>query len=82
MKVRNLFYGSQILCHWSFFRLTTEALQAKIGTLSLEAQQKLEQDMEKAEKKAEKKESEAKKKQQVSMEWFISIPTLSQNAGI
>lgn len=65
-----------------FFHLTTEALQAKIGTLSLEAQQKLEQDMEKAEKKAEKKESEAKKKQQVSMEWFISIPTLSQNAGI
>ncbi|PAV18595.1 density-regulated DRP1 [Pyrrhoderma noxium] len=50
-----------------------EALQAKIGTLSLEAQQKLEQDMEKAEKKAEKKESEAKKKQQESQVFIKRI---------
>lgn len=42
-----------------------EALQAKIGTLSLEAQKKLEQDVQKAEKKAEAKAGATLKKQQV-----------------
>ena len=42
------------------------AVRAKIGTLSLEAQKKLEEDVAKAEKKADKKADAAFKKQQVS----------------
>ena len=43
----------------------TEALQAKIGTLSLEKQAKLEQDAAKKEKKAEAKAGAAEKKKKV-----------------
>lgn len=43
----------------------TEALQAKIGTLSLEAQEKLEKDTAKKEAKAEAKADAALKKKMV-----------------
>lgn len=42
-----------------------EALQAKIGTLSLEKQSKLEEDVAKAEKKAAAKADAAEKKKMV-----------------
>lgn len=44
----------------------SEALQAKLGTLSLEAQTKLEKDTAKKEAKAEAKADAAKKKKMVS----------------
>ena len=45
--------------------LRTEALQAKVGTLSLEAQTKLEKDTAKKEAKAEAKADAAMKKKMV-----------------
>ena len=50
---------------------SSAALRAKIGTLSLDKQKKLEEDVAKAEKKAEKKADAALKKQQVGL--LISI---------
>ena len=51
---------------WAGARVTTtEALQAKIGTLSLEAQEKLEKDTAKKEAKAEAKADAALKKKMV-----------------
>ena len=51
---------------WVGPRVTaTEALQAKIGTLSLEAQEKLEKDTAKKEAKAEAKADAALKKKMV-----------------
>ena len=44
----------------------TEALQSRLGTLSLEAQAKLEKDVAKKEAKAEKKADAALKKKMVS----------------
>lgn len=45
--------------------MSLEALRTKIGTLSLEAQKRLEEDVQKAEQKAEKKADAAMKKLQV-----------------
>jgi density-regulated protein len=47
--------------------LSSEALQAKVGTLSLEAQAKLEQDTAKKEAKAEAKADAALKKKMVCL---------------
>lgn len=44
-----------------------DALKEKIGTLSLDKQEKLEAEAEKAEKKAEKKAESEKKKKAVSL---------------
>jgi hypothetical protein len=44
----------------------TDALKEKIGTLSIDKQEKLEAEAEKAEKKAEKKAETEKKKKAVS----------------
>lgn len=49
-----------------------EALQAKLGTLSLEAQSKLEKDTAKKEAKAEAKADAALKKKMVCLFLFIS----------
>lgn len=46
--------------------ILTDALKEKIGTLSLDKQEKLEAEAEKAEKKAEKKAETEKKKKAVS----------------
>ncbi|THH10510.1 hypothetical protein EW145_g1267 [Phellinidium pouzarii] len=53
-----------------------EALQAKIGTLSLEAQSKLEKEVAKAEAKAEAKAGAARKKQ---MESRVTIKRIERN---
>ena len=50
--------------------LISEALQAKIGTLSLEAQEKLEKDTAKKEAKAEAKADAALKKKMVRTPFF------------
>ena len=51
----------------------TEALQAKIGTLSLEAQEKLEKDTAKKEAKAEAKADAALKKKMVRSRPALSL---------
>lgn len=50
-----------------------EALPEKIGTLSLEKQEKLEHDAAKAERKAEKKAEAEKKKKEVSQEIVLFV---------
>ena len=50
----------------SYVFVVTEALQAKLGTLSIEAQTKLEKDAAKKEAKAEAKADAAHKKKMVS----------------
>lgn len=58
--------------------MSSEALQAKIGTLSLEAQEKLEKDTAKKEAKAEAKAETALKKKMVRLEasdWRMTILT-------
>jgi hypothetical protein len=54
-----------------------EALQAKIGTLSLEAQTKLEKDTKKKEAKAEAKADAALKKKLASQVRFLTFSSLS-----
>ena len=63
VKVR---YVHSVL-HLKLTPLILAALRAKIGTLSLDKQKKLEEDVAKAEKKAEKKADAALKKQQVGL---------------
>ena len=58
----------------------TEALQAKLGTLSLEAQEKLEKDTAKKEAKAEAKAEAAQKKKMVRILLSIGRPFLTFRA--
>ena len=59
-----------------------EALQAKMGTLSLEAQNKLEEDTAKKEAKAEAKADAAKKKKMVySYGYYVFAPTDLKQPG-
>lgn len=60
--------------------VVTEALQAKVGTLSLEAQTKLEKDTAKKEAKAEAKADAALKKKMASQVRYTPHPQHQHNA--
>lgn len=65
------------MSNWSFISCFLEALQAKIGTLSLEAQTKLEKEAAKKEAKAEAKADAALKKKLASQVRYLSqLPSL------